>query len=110
MYYVYVLQSESDAGLYIGFTADLRRRFRQHQTGESRSTAHRGPWALIYYEAYLEEPDALGREEFLKSGPGRTYLRKQCRHHFSKNPLEPNSDCLHNGQAARANGFYAVCM
>jgi predicted GIY-YIG superfamily endonuclease len=31
MYYVYVLQSESDAGLYIGFSADLKRRLEQHR-------------------------------------------------------------------------------
>ncbi|HQF39045.1 MAG TPA: GIY-YIG nuclease family protein [Opitutaceae bacterium] len=33
MFYVYVLHSESDAGLYIGFSADLRRRLREHQAG-----------------------------------------------------------------------------
>lgn len=86
MFYVYVLQSDTDNGLYIGFTADLKRRLREHRAGASMSTAHRGPWMLVYYEAYLEESDALGRERFLKSGAGRTYLKKQCRHHFEKHP------------------------
>jgi hypothetical protein len=31
----------------------------------------RGPWKLIYYEAYTEREDAEGREKFLKSGAGR---------------------------------------
>lgn len=86
MHYVYVLQSQSDQGLYIGYSADLRRRLSQHQAGEAFATSFRGPWQLIYYEAYLEEADARGREEFLKSGLGRRYLAKQCRHHFDRYP------------------------
>lgn len=83
MTYVYVLQSESDSGLYIGMTADLRNRFEQHQGGESRSTKGRRPWKLIYYEAYLDGADAAGREVFLKSGGGRRFLDKQLRNHFA---------------------------
>jgi putative endonuclease len=90
MHYVYVLHSQTDCGLYIGYTADLRRRFDQHQSGLARSTAHRRPWRLIYYEAYLEEEDARGREKFLKSGAGRRFLRKQCRYYFAKHPVRVN--------------------
>ena len=86
MYYVYVLQSESDAGLYIGFSTDLKRRIAQHQTGESQATAHRGHWHLIYYEAYRMRQDAEGRERFLKSGAGRRYIAKQCRNWFILHP------------------------
>ena len=87
MFYVYVLQSESDDGLYIGFTADLRVRLKQHQDGKSFATSSRGPWELIYYEAYLEEEDALGRERYLKSGGGRRFLKSQLRHHLQRHPL-----------------------
>jgi predicted GIY-YIG superfamily endonuclease len=59
----------------------------EHQTGLAMATSYRGPWRLIYYEAYVEEADARGREEFLKSGLGRRYLAKQCRHHFLTHPL-----------------------
>ena len=86
MIFVYVLQSESDSGLYIGMTADLRRRFDEHQNGESRSTKGRRPWKLIYYEAYLQKSDAAGREVFLKSGGGRRFLDKQLRNHFAHFP------------------------
>src|SRR5947199_5505001 len=71
VFYVYVLRSESDSGFYIGFSTNLRARLRQHQDGESLATSHRGPWKLIYYEAYTEREDAEGREKFLKSGAGR---------------------------------------
>ncbi|MFC7339691.1 GIY-YIG nuclease family protein [Haloferula chungangensis] len=91
MIYVYVLQSEMDSGLYIGMTADLRRRFEEHQSGESQSTKGRRPWMLIYYEAYLQESDALGREVFLKSGGGRRFLDKQLRNHFARYPRRETS-------------------
>jgi putative endonuclease len=71
MHYVYVLRSVSDHGFYIGYSANLRRRFEQHVKGDSVATSHRGPWKLIYYEAYLDQHDALGREKYLKSGAGK---------------------------------------
>ena len=86
MYYVYVLQSEADKGLYIGFTADLAKRMSKHNGGGARSTVGRLPLKLIYYEAYLLESDASGRERFLKSGSGRRYLDKQLRGYFSLYP------------------------
>jgi putative endonuclease len=87
MHYIYVLHSASDYGLYIGYSADLRRRLAEHQTGAARATSHRGPWRLIYYEAYLDEADARGREEYLKSGAGRRLLQRQSRHYFAKHLL-----------------------
>ena len=87
MFYVYVLQSETDDGLYIGFTSDLRRRMKEHQAGKSFATSYRRPWRLIYYEAYLEEEDALGREKYLKSGGGRKFLKSQLRQHLQKYSL-----------------------
>ena len=83
---MYVLQSESDSGLYIGMTSNLRRRFEEHQKGESQSTKGRRPWRLIYYEAYLHKSDASGREVFLKSGGGRRFLDKQLKNHFAQHP------------------------
>ena len=94
MHYVYVLQSESDAGLYIGYSANWRRRLQEHQSGMAFATSFRGPWRLIYYEAYVEELDARGREEFLKSGLGRRFLEKQCRHYFEKYPVRCRGDIL----------------
>lgn len=87
MYYVYVLQSETDDGFYIGFSTDLRRRMKEHQEGKAFATSYRGPWRLIYYEAYLEEQDALGREQYLKSGGGRRFLKSQLRQYLAEHPL-----------------------
>lgn len=97
MHYTYVLQSETDRGLYIGYTANLRRRLKEHQVGLAFATSYRGPWRLIYYEAYLEEADARGREEFLKSGAGRQFLMNQCRHYFAKYPARRAENAAQRG-------------
>ncbi|MDB4792725.1 GIY-YIG nuclease family protein [bacterium] len=86
MFCVCILQSESNHGLYIGMSGDLKRRFGEHQSGEGRSTKNRRPWKLICYEAYLQREDAKGREIFLKSGGGRRFLDKQLRHYFLRFP------------------------
>jgi len=74
-YYVYVLRSLRDDGLYIGSTRDLRARFRLHNDGAVRSTSPRRPFELIFYEAYRSQYDAKRREIYLKSTKGRTTLK-----------------------------------
>src|SRR5436190_13861773 len=71
MFYVYLLHSTKDNGFYIGYSTDLKRRLPEHTRGASFATKSRGPWKLVYYEAYTEREDAEGREKFLKSGAGR---------------------------------------
>lgn len=84
MHYVYVLESETSGKWYIGFTDDLRARLKRHNEHGNVSTAHRGPWRLIYYEAYIVREDALGREKFLKSGSGWKFLKKQVWHYIER--------------------------
>jgi len=86
MFYVYILHSELDNKLYTGYTGDLERRISEHSSGKVASTKDRRPLKLIYYEAYLSEEDAKGRELFLKSGSGKNYLKKQLQHYFRENP------------------------
>ena len=79
-YYVYVLRSQKDKNLYIGFTRNLKDRIKDHNSGRNISTKNRKPLILIYFEGYLNKMDALGREKFLKSGSGMRYLKKQLKH------------------------------
>jgi putative endonuclease len=89
MFYVYVLHSDKDAGLYIGYSTDLRKRLLEHKTGMAFATSYRAPWKLVYYEAYADSADAKGREVFLKSGSGRRFLMKQLAYYFQKHPFRP---------------------
>jgi len=78
MYYVYLLQSKKDKGFYIGYTLDLKLRFLQHQNGLVKSTKHRRPLKLLYYEAYQTKKLAQEREEKLKQfGSAYTALLKR---------------------------------
>lgn len=66
MFFVYILKSEKDKKLYIGYTNDLRKRFREHNLGLVKSTNLRRPFRLVYYEAYASQQDATKREHNLK--------------------------------------------
>ena len=77
MFYTYVLRSKKDGDLYIGWTEDLKNRFREHNLGSVLATKSRIPMALVYYEACLDEQSAIAREKQLKTGFGRAYLKRR---------------------------------
>ena len=76
MYYVYVLLSQKDRSFYIGYTSNLKARLNSHNKGENKSTKHKIPYKLIFYEAFLDRIDAKHREVYLKSGWGFRSLKK----------------------------------
>lgn len=75
-FYIYILFSLKDKKLYIGYTENLKGRIVEHQKGKVRATKKRLPLILIYYEAFTNKKDAKAREKFLKSGFGRSQLKK----------------------------------
>jgi len=77
MYYVYVLYSEKDDNFYVGHTSDLRGRVRLHSDGRVESTKHRRPLNLVYYEACIDQKDALHREKYLKTAYGKRYIKSR---------------------------------
>ena len=83
MFYVYVLRSEKDNKLYIGFTTDLRERLKDHNYGENTSTKFRRPFKLIFYEAYLNKIDAQRRERYFKTTKGKDTLRQMLKNYFN---------------------------
>jgi len=83
MYYTYVLMSNKDKRLYIGYTKNLKLRFEQHCNGEVMSTKHRGPLDLIYYESCLLDNDAKKREKYLKTYYGHMFLKNRLKSYFT---------------------------
>ena len=83
MYYTYVLKSYKDGKMYTGSTKDLKLRFEQHEKGSVKSTKHRRPLELIYYEACLSEEDALRREKYLKTHYGKMFLKNRLKSYFT---------------------------
>ncbi|MCK5059582.1 MAG: GIY-YIG nuclease family protein [Candidatus Pacebacteria bacterium] len=88
MFYVYVLRSEKNRELYIGYTSNLKNRLQEHNQGLNLSTKRYVPWRLIYYEASIEEKDAVRREKYLKTTQGGRLLRRRLKEFLYKNPPE----------------------
>ena len=82
-YYTYLLLSEKDRKYYTGYTQDLNVRFEQHQKGQVKSTKHRRPLKLVYYEACLNQQDALKREKYLKTFYGKMFIAKRLKTYFT---------------------------
>jgi len=82
-YYTYVLQSLADMKFYAGYTKDLKLRFEQHNKGLVESTSGRIPFKLIYYEACLNQSDAIRREKYLKSYHGKMFLKKRLKSYLT---------------------------
>lgn len=75
MHYVYFLWSEKLQKIYIGQTANVIVRFRQHNAGLQRYTQKGAPWkfvALVPFETAIE---ARKEERRLKSAKNRDYIR-----------------------------------
>lgn len=87
MWYVYILQSDRDYNLYVGMTNDLRKRVESHNQGKVLSTKNRIPLHLIYYEAHHNKYDAAAREQFLKSGWGKNWIKKSLQNYLNLKKL-----------------------
>ncbi|OGB73643.1 hypothetical protein A3K24_02260 [candidate division Kazan bacterium RIFCSPHIGHO2_01_FULL_44_14] len=79
MYYVYVLRSQIDGKLYVGFTEDLKKRLIAHNSGKNLSTQTRKPLDLIFYEAFINKFDALRRERYFKTTKEKVTLVQMLR-------------------------------
>src|SRR5690625_3451397 len=67
MVHVYVLQLQSSGRIYIGHTADIERRLREHQSGQSRSTRERGRWLFVGQCLLDARAEAMQKERELKA-------------------------------------------
>jgi len=76
MYYTYVLKSQRDEKLYIGYSVNLQKRFLEHRKGKVESTKYRRPLELIFYEAFKERKDAMRRERYFKTEKGKSSLQQ----------------------------------
>ncbi len=64
----------------MGYTNNLKRRFKEHNDKKSIYTKHKAPFELIYYEAYKIEDDAKRREKMLKKHSGALiHLKKRAK-------------------------------
>jgi len=76
MFYVYLIRNIHSGETYIGYTENLRRRFKEHKSKNPE---------LIYYESYKNEKDARHREHILKHrGQTVRRLKEQLRYSLER--------------------------
>ena len=83
MFYVYALESLKNKKLYFGYTEDLKKRLKEHNSGETFSTKPYIPWKVIYYEACIKKEDAIRREKYLKTTQGKKMLKLRLSKYFN---------------------------
>lgn len=83
MFYTYVLLTKNDDKFYTGYTQDLKVRFEQHNKGQVAPTKERRPLKLIYYEACLNQKDAIHREQYLKTYHGKAFIKQRLKSYLT---------------------------
>lgn len=64
--YTYIVQC-SDGSLYTGWTTDIERRLKAHNSGKgAKYTKSRRPVTLVYYEEFQTKKEAMQREYAIK--------------------------------------------
>ena len=79
LYCVYVLYSLKDGNFYIGYTTNLHERLTFHINGNSKATAPRKPFTLLFCEYFLSKHDATRREKYFKTNSGKKTLKLMLR-------------------------------
>jgi len=74
----YILFSKTINKFYVGSSRDeeLTSRLNSHNQGKVKSTKHGRPWLVITIEHLNNYTDARKRENFLKSGIGRKWIKE----------------------------------
>ncbi|MFH1314425.1 MAG: GIY-YIG nuclease family protein [Candidatus Eisenbacteria bacterium] len=77
-YYVYILQSDSHPNRhYVGFTKNLVKRLRSHNSGQSHHTSKYRPWHVRTAVAFTDPKRTRRFERYLKTASGRAFARKR---------------------------------
>ncbi|CAN0601305.1 unnamed protein product [Ectocarpus sp. 12 AP-2014] len=74
---VYILYSKKHDKFYKGYTSALIERFKSHNFLATKGyTTKFRPWKVVHVEFYKTKSEAIKRENYLKSGVGRAWMRE----------------------------------
>jgi putative endonuclease len=76
MYYVYFLEL-SNNDIYVGFSSNLKQRFKAHNNGKVHATAGFLPAKLKSYVAVETKEKAMDLERYFKTGSGKAVAIKR---------------------------------
>jgi putative endonuclease len=82
-FYVYILRC-SDGTLYTGYTNNLERRLKTHNSGKgAKYVRSRLPCVLVYSEVYASKQEAMSREWYIKNKLSRKDKLQLIQSYFS---------------------------
>ena len=85
-YYVYMLISKSSKTVsYIGYTNNLKKRIKLHNSGKGAKFTRGRKWKLIYKEKFRSKSKAISREYYIKKN--RTLRNKLKNENFNTTTL-----------------------
>ena len=85
-YYVYMLISKSSKPVsYIGYTNNLKKRIKLHNSGKGAKFTRGRKWKLIYKEKFRSKSKAISREYYIKKN--RTLRNKLKNENFNTTTL-----------------------
>ena len=78
-FYVYMLKSRSIKPItYVGYTNNLNKRIRLHNSGKGAKFTRGRKWMLIYKEKFKLKKEAISREYYIKKNRSiRNFLKKK---------------------------------
>ena len=77
-FYVYMLKSMSERPVtYVGYTNNLKKRIKLHNTGKGAKFTRGRKWKLIYKEKLYSKKEAISREYYIKKN---RKLRNKIKH------------------------------
>ena len=75
-YFVYAIKSELDGRIYVGFSEDVEKRLKEHNSGKTKSTKGFRPWNIIFTQECDSRIEARKLEKYYKSGIGKEKLKQ----------------------------------
>ena len=99
--FVYVLGSRGkDRTLtYVGWTNDVARRLKQHNSGKGARSTRGRAWVLLHSESFATKAEAMSREWHLKRE--RAFRKKLAQHDESLTPGRLYGTAIWTGLQAR---------
>tara|TARA_B100001059_G_scaffold221570_1_gene244650 strand:+ start:190 stop:450 length:261 start_codon:yes stop_codon:yes gene_type:complete len=68
MFYVYMLKSKSIKRItYVGYTNNIQKRIKLHNSGKGAKFTRGRKWVLIYKEKFKSKKEAISREYYIKN-------------------------------------------
>ena len=79
LYFVYFIISKKNSLLksYVGYTNNLKKRIKKHNTGKGAKSTRGRKWRLVYKKKFTSRSDAMKYEYYLKKNIKKRNLLKK---------------------------------